>query len=242
LQRNTLMQLSKLTRLSSLQLWNGVSDSSIRPEMLGDLLAELTRLHTLKLARSQQQQEEQQFAAAAAADAAQDGAAAADAAAAQDGAPDAEAGAAADAAADAAAVTAAAQDEAQDTAEDAAADSFLERFLHRLARSLHRMQLSEVCLEGHSIGRAEAAALAKMKGLCSLELSDCDLEDCSVVDIAYGLWHTLEKLDISHNPKVTDRCLPVLARLAPSITKFQLRDTGVTEEGLQRYLPATKQH
>jgi hypothetical protein len=202
LQRNMLMQLSKLTRLSSLGLVDCISNSSIRPEMLGDVLAQLTRLHTLTFSRNLQQQEQegQQLQAAAAA---------------------------ADAAVDAAA--------------DAAAGSFLERMLRRLSRSFHRMQLSTLNLSWQSIGRAEAAAIAEMEGLWKLELSGCDLEDCSVADIAFALHETLDELSIADNPRVTDASLPVLARLMPGIKMHHLRDTGVTDEGMQRYLPAIKQ-
>jgi hypothetical protein len=211
-QRNTLMQLSKLTRLSSLSLSDCVSNDSIRPEMLGDVLLQLTRLQTLRLTTYKPQQEKQQLGEAAAG-AAQDDAAAANAAGAV-----------------AAAVAA--------TAPDAAAGSFLTRMLHRLAGSLSRMQLSTLYLEEQSIGRAEAAALAEMEGLEKPGLSDCDLEDCSVAAIAFSLHQRLEVLDPSNNPRVTDASLPVLARLMPGITQCQLRGTGVTAEGLQRYLPA----
>jgi hypothetical protein len=216
LQRNTLMQLSKLTGLYSLGLVECISNSSIRPEMLGDVLAQLTRLHTLTFIRNlqQQEQEEQQLPAAAAVAAA---------------AADAAGDAAADAAADVAAV-----------AVDAAAGSFMERMLHRLAASWHRMQLSTLNLGGQSIGRAGAAALAEMEGLWQLELSGCDLEDCSVADIALALHEDLEVLDVSDNPRVTDASLPVLARLMPGINKHHLRGTSVTVEGMQRYLPAVE--
>jgi hypothetical protein len=214
LQRDTLLQLSKLTRLSSLTLSDCVSNDSVPPEMLGDVLAQLTRLQTLRLTTYKQQQEPQQLGATAAAGAAQDDAAAANAAGAV-----------------AAAVAA--------TAPDAAAGSFLTRMLHRLAGSLSRMQLSTLYLEGQSIGRAEAAALAKLQGLWQLGLSGCDLEDCSVAAIVFALHRTLEVLDLSDNPRVTDASLPVLVRLMPGITQHQLRGTGITAEGLQRYLPAT---
>jgi hypothetical protein len=216
LQRNMLTQLSQLTRLSSLTLWDCVFEDSIQPEMLGDVLAQLTRLHTLTLSNDPQQQEQEQLAAVAAV---------------------APGHAVAAAAGNVAAVAATAQDAAAD------AGSFLERMLLRLSRSFHRMQLSTLDISwGLGIGRAEAAALADMKGLRTLKLSDCDLEDCIVVDIASALCPGLDELDISVNPRVTDGCLPVLAQLVPGITKSQLSGTGITEEGLQRYLPTIKMH
>jgi hypothetical protein len=112
--------------------------------------------------------------------------------------------------------------------------------LLRLSRSFHRMQLSTLDLSWQIIGRAEAATLAGMKGLCSLELSGCELEDCSVVDIVFALQHSLDGLNVSGNPRVTDGCLPLLARVVPGITKFQLRGTGIAAEGLRRYLPSIK--
>jgi hypothetical protein len=204
LQRNTLMQLSKLTRLASLHLLNCVPTDTIQPEMLGDVLAQLTRLRDLRLTRegahgwvqlaSEREQPLRQLAETAGA-----------------------AGAAAG------------------TAEDAAAGSFLKRTLHRLAGSLHKMQLSTLNLQGQFIDRAEAAALAEMKGLTTLSVYACDVEDCSVVHIASALHDTLRVLDARKNPRVTDGCLPVLARLAPGIGTIHLEGTGVTSAGLQTY-------
>jgi hypothetical protein len=53
LQRNTLMQLSKLTCLEDLTLTECVSEDSIRPEVLGDVLAQLTQLDTLGVQKNQ---------------------------------------------------------------------------------------------------------------------------------------------------------------------------------------------
>jgi hypothetical protein len=196
-QRNTLLQLSKLTRLSRLCFADCVPNSNIRPEMMADVLAQLTGLQTLQFCQQEQQQP---------ADAAQAAAAAGDAA-------------------------------AGDAAEDAAAGSFLQRMLHRLAGSLHKMQLSHLNLTGQHIGRAEAAALAKLQGLAELRLSGCDLEDCCVAEIVLALYKTLDVLGISGNPRVTDGCLPVLAQLVPGIQGGQLQGTGVTAEGRKQYLP-----
>jgi hypothetical protein len=58
LQHNTLMHLSKLTRLSSLTLGKCVSSNSMPPEVLGDVLAQLTRLTALIVTMTQQQQQQ----------------------------------------------------------------------------------------------------------------------------------------------------------------------------------------
>jgi hypothetical protein len=147
LQRHTLLQLSKLTRLSSLSLVNGVSNDNIQPEMLGDVLAQLTRLQSLNLTRTIHHQQQQFLVAGAEVDAA----------------------AAANAVGDVPAVAAT----AQDAAADAAAGSFLTRLLHRLAGSLHKMQLSTLYLDRQLIGRAEAAARAEMEVLWKQQ-SGCD--------------------------------------------------------------------
>jgi hypothetical protein len=119
--------------------------------------------------------------------------------------------------------------------EDAAAGSFLTRLLKRLSSKLIRMQLWKLSLKGQNIGRAEAAALASMEGLAELRLSNCDLEDCCVADFVFAMSQTLDCLDISSNPRVTDASLPV--RLVPSMRQEHLRGTGVTLEGLRQYLP-----
>jgi hypothetical protein len=226
LQRSTLMQLSKLTHLSKLTLVDCVSDNSIQPERLVNVLAKLKHLAFLKLARGQQAQQQQQLAEAAAG-------AAGDAEAAAGAAGDAEA--AAGAAGDAAAAAA-----AQDDAADAAAGSCLERFLHKLSRCPLRKQLVELNLERQRIGRADAAALGKLKRLFTLELCSCDLEDFIVIDIASALSESLLELNVSSNPRVTDACLPALERLVELGyygMQVKLTDTAVTEEGLRMYLP-----
>jgi hypothetical protein len=123
----------------------------------------------------------------------------------------------------------------------AAANSCLALFLGQITWLLDD-ELLELHLQGHSIGREEETELAGMKGLWKLVLSDCDLDDCSVVAIASGLHETMEVLNISDNPRVTDACLPALARLQPGIEELRLKGTGITKAGLQRYLPAVKLH
>jgi hypothetical protein len=117
-----------------------------------------------------------------------------------------------------------------------AAGSFLTRMLRRLSSKLGR-RLFSLSLKGIPVGKAEAAALAGMQGLVVLQLPECDLEDCYVADIMSALHRTLQCLDIADNPRVTDASLPMLARLMPGMKVWQLKRTGVTEEGLRQFLP-----
>jgi hypothetical protein len=228
LQRSTLLQLSKLTCLSDLTLQHCTLD--IAGAELAAALAQLKRLEKVSLMgtrwsqqqhEQQQQQRQQQLAQRAAAAAA-----------------DAEPYADLRAAADAAAAV-------------AAAGTPLEAFLLGLAASLSgnnhwacgrvRGWLHCLILEYQPVGRAEAAALGKLVCLRSLTVAHCGLDDCCAIDILLKLGRRLQWLDLSSNPGLTDACLLVLEHLMPSLprgfARYCMYDTGVTQEGMQRYVP-----
>jgi hypothetical protein len=125
-------------------------------------------------------------------------------------------------------------------ASDAVNASALAELLQGLAgrrRAMHR--LTRLHLERQAVGRAAAAALSQMNGLQKLQLLDCQLEDCSVIEIALGLKPWLLQLDVSSNPLLTDACLPALVYAVPwpGLQESSLCGcTGMTRTGLRRYV------
>jgi hypothetical protein len=101
---------------------------------------------------------------------------------------------------------------------------------------MHLLQLTKLEIAQQRIGRAEAAALAGMIGLRQLTLLQCHLEDCSMSEIALKLKPSLVELSVPHNPGVTDACLPALAVAVPGMRPAHLSGTGVTRQGLLRYV------
>jgi hypothetical protein len=80
-----------------------------------------------------------------------------------------------------------------------------------------------------------------MVGLAELTLQECQLEDCSVAEIALKLKPYLDEFELQGNPAVTDACLPVLADAVPGMKANSFRGTGVTREGLRWYMPDSLQ-
>jgi hypothetical protein len=123
-------------------------------------------------------------------------------------------------------------------AADDGSSSPLAKFLQGLVSLMPAMPFIHLSLGALHVGRAEAAALAGMVGLHELVLQQCQLEDCSLAQIALELKPYLDELDVSQNPGVTDACLPVLAHAGISMRERDFKGTGVTREGLKRYMPS----
>jgi hypothetical protein len=98
-------------------------------------------------------------------------------------------------------------------------------------------QLTRLILERQRVGRAAAAALSQMWGLQTVQLKQCQLEDCSAVEIALGLKPWLLRLDVINNPQLTDACLPALVYAVPVLQESSFRGCkGVIHKGLRRYI------
>jgi hypothetical protein len=100
-------------------------------------------------------------------------------------------------------------------------------------------------LDHQPVGRAEAAALGRLVCLSRLSLVKCQLDDCCVIDMLLKLGGRLQWLDVRFNPRVTDACLPVLEHFMSSrpwdSARYTVAATGVTQEGLQLYVPHRQQ-
>jgi hypothetical protein len=118
----------------------------------------------------------------------------------------------------------------------AAAGNALSVLFRGLSSRMPLLQLTKLEIAQTCIGRAEAAALAGMVGLRQLTLQHCQLEDCSVSEIALKLQPSLAELSVPQNPGVTDACLPALAFALPGMRPAHLNGTGVTRQGLLRYI------
>ncbi|KAF6263783.1 hypothetical protein COO60DRAFT_1634921 [Scenedesmus sp. NREL 46B-D3] len=129
-----------------------------------------------------------------------------------------------------------AEDGEDGAAAPAAALSPLAVMLHSLAGCMRDMKLKVLTIIDQHVDRAAAAALARCRGLEELQLNHCQLEDCSVIDIALGL-PSLQALGVPGSRGVTDACLPVLGLLG-KLTSLNLCGTRVTRQGQQQYLPA----
>jgi hypothetical protein len=122
-------------------------------------------------------------------------------------------------------------------AEDAAALGALLHGLRRRRQWHWRSWLTRLSLKSQPVSRAAAAALSKLRGLQTLQLERCQLEDCCAVDIALGLEGSLQELDVQGNLRLTDGCLPALVYVLPGLQEGNFRGcTGITLKGLQRYL------
>jgi hypothetical protein len=125
--------------------------------------------------------------------------------------------------------------EPEDAAGNAAA---LATLLRHLASSWHRMcSLTEINFAKMHINRAAAKSISKMAGLQNLTIEDCQIEECSVIEIALSLKPWLQRLNVVRNPQLTDACLPVLAYAVRGLTERSFWGcTGITQKGLKQYI------
>jgi hypothetical protein len=214
LTRETLLALSRLTGLWSLKL-HGCELDALPLAELGDVLGQLRSLDSLTIDNTdllQPLQQQQQQPQEESSDEDEESSSDDDASSAED------------------------DDDDNAAAAAAAAESQLAPLLRSLAPHTFNMQLRAVHVSGRRVDRAAAEALASFAGIEELKLTNCQLEDCSVIDIALGLQHSLINLCVARNPGVTDACLPVLRTLR-RLTALNVSGTRVTRQGKRRYLP-----
>jgi hypothetical protein len=248
LTRDTLLALASVTGLWSLRL-HSCDLQELQPAQLGAVFGQLTSLVSLTLEnvrlqqqQPQQQQQQQQQQEEVDSDSAEADSSEADSSEANSSEADSSEANSSEADEES---SSSAEDDDESSSEDdedanapaaAAAESPLAPLLCSLAARWPHMQLRALSITGQHVDRAAAAALARLVGLQALELSSCQLEDCSVIDIVLGLRHRLTEFGVPGSRGVTDACLPVL-RSMRMLTGLNLFKTGVTRQGKQRYLP-----